>query len=143
MTEQEINYFLDGVSTKQELIESIEALRTELAQAMSPMMEPKYKSIAQLKPSKTTTDFDYVISRKWLTGAEKLVLVWMLQHNTKQRVGVIAKGVGMTPKGVRESLRRLFTYGGVRNYYLDWSLPPDGPAFELVHYELNNGLDKA
>ena len=142
MTEQEINYFLDEVTVKQELIESIELLRTELAQAMAPMLEPKYKPISQLKPGKTTTDFDYIVSRKWLTGAEKLVLVWMLQHNTKQRISVIAKGVGMTPKGVRESLRRLYDYGGVRNYHLDWRLPPDGPAFELVHYELNNDLDK-
>jgi len=29
MNEQEINYFLDGVTAKQDLIESIEALRSE------------------------------------------------------------------------------------------------------------------
>jgi hypothetical protein len=52
MTEQEINYFLDEVAKQQqdltylqrELIESIEALRSELAKAMAPMTEPKFKN---------------------------------------------------------------------------------------------------
>lgn len=43
MTEQETNYFLDGVTVKQDLIESIEGLRSELRTAMQPMMEPVYK----------------------------------------------------------------------------------------------------
>ena len=48
MTEQETNYFLDGVTVKQDLIESIEGLRSELRTAMQPMMEPVYKDNTEI-----------------------------------------------------------------------------------------------
>ena len=48
MNEQEINYFLDGVTVKQDLIESIEGLRSELRTAMQPMMEPVYKDNTEI-----------------------------------------------------------------------------------------------
>ena len=135
MTEQETNYFLDGVTAKQDLIESIEALRSELATAMAPMMEPKLKE--------QENDTDYLLSRDYLTPGQKIIVLWMETNTkafewTKFTIQMIANGTTMSRKHVRESLYKLKELRVVRHScdVNKWYMPEDF-AMELHTYELN------
>ena len=145
MTQQEINYFLDGVSTKQELIESIEALRTELRTAMAPMMEPVYKKTQTVDLSAWDST-NFLLSRDCLSPAQKIIVMWM-EHNTKFNewtqfsIQAIADGTRMSRKHIRESLLKLKEMGVVRHSCEKnkWYMPDDF-AMELGAYELNNEI---
>jgi hypothetical protein len=136
MNEQEINYFLDGVTAKQDLIESIEALRSELATAMAPMMEPKLK-----EPQRDDTS--YLLSRDYLTPGQKIIVLWMEANTkafewTKFTIQMIADGTTMSRKHVRESLFKLKELRVVRHScdVNKWYMPEDF-AMELHTIELN------
>ena len=137
MNEQEINYFLDGVTAKQDLIESIEGLRTELHRAMQPMMEPKLK-----EPQRD--DISYLLSRDYLTPGQKIIVLWM-EANTKAfewtefTIQKIANGTTMSRKHVRESLHKLKKLRVVRHRCDSnkWYMPEDF-AMELHTIELNS-----
>jgi Fic family protein len=98
MNEQEINYFLDGVTAKQDLIESIEALRSELRTAMQPMMEPVYKSNIWLK-------------RADLHPNERIIMQLIYEIDDTFTVKKLANLTGLTRKCIRENFYKLVDRG--------------------------------
>lgn len=140
MNEHEINYFLEGVTAKQDLIDSIEALRSELATAMAPMMEPKLKEPLNLE----TWDWkNFLMSRKYLTPGQKIIVLWMETNTnalewTRFNIQQIANGTSMSRKHVRESLYKLKEFRAVRHSCEKnkWYMPEDF-AMELSAYECN------
>lgn len=140
MTEQETNYFLDGVTAKQDLIESIESLRTELASAMAPILVAKPK-----QPERD--DISFLLSRDYLTPGQKVILMWMETNSsvlewTNFSIQNIADGTSMSRKHVRESLLKLNGMHVVRHNCdtNKWYMPEDF-AMELSAYESTYAAD--
>ena len=113
MNENEINYFLDGVTIKQELIESIEGLREEMRKAMAPMMEPVYK-----KPQKST--HEHTLSEISVEYAfanhnqyELAVVVYMHVFNTPQTMQEIANMTKTSIGSVKRAIKSLMKKGDV------------------------------
>ena len=113
MTNQEINYFLDEVTAKQELIESIEGLREEMRKAMAPMMEPVYK-----KPKPSDGYGDVYLSRLLametifktdLNQYEKMVWLYMEYTSHPQSANQIAKACSISIGSVKRAISALMS----------------------------------
>jgi len=98
MNEQEIDYFLEGVTVKQDLITSIEALRSELHTAMQPMMEPVYKSNIWLK-------------RTDLHPNERIIMQLIYEIDDTFTVKKLSNLTGLTRKCIRENFYKLVDRG--------------------------------
>ena len=117
MTNQEINYFLDGVETKQGLIESIESLRDELRKAMAPLLVPVYKDTKK-EDQKQNTEFDPkrgdsiseeqdFIYESDLNQYEKAVLLFMHHYSTwPQSVKEIAEACSISTSSVKRVISK-------------------------------------
>ena len=109
MNEQEINYFLDGVTTKQDLIASIEGLRSELHRAMQPMMEPKLKEVKEFDPKRgdsISEEQDYIYESD-LNQYEKAVLLFMHHRSTwPQSVNAIAEACSISTSSVKRVISK-------------------------------------
>ena len=109
MNEQEINYFLDGVTTKQDLIASIEGLRSELHRAMQPMMEPKLKEVEEFDPKRgdsISEEQDFIYESD-LNQYEKAVLLFMHHRSTwPQSVNAIAEACSISTSSVKRVISK-------------------------------------
>ena len=117
MTESEINYFLDGVETKQGLIESIESLRDELRRAMAPLLVPVYKD-TEKEDQKQNTEFDPkrgdsiaeeqdFIYQSDLNQYEKAVLLFMHHYSTwPQSVKEITEACSISTSSVKRVISK-------------------------------------
>jgi len=117
MNEKEINYFLDGVTLKQELIESIEALRTELRKAMAPMMEPVYKEdVPKFNPTagdSISEEQDYIYESD-LNQYEKAVLLFMHHRpDWPQSVNDIAEACSISTSSVKRVISTFMMSGSI------------------------------
>ena len=114
MNENEINYFLDEVTTKQELIESIEALRTELRHAMAPMMEPVYKKdVNKIDPKNCfaiSEQQDYIYESD-LNQYEKAVYLYMHHTTYAQSTNDIAKACSISTASVKRVVSKAMKTG--------------------------------
>ena len=116
MNEQEINYFLDGVTTKQDLIASIEGLRSELHRAMQPMMEPKLKEVEEFDPKRgdsISEEQDFIYESD-LNQYEKAVLLFMHhRYNWPQSVNAIAEACSISTSSVKRVISKLMMSGAI------------------------------
>ena len=116
MNEQEINYFLDGVTAKQDLIASIEGLRSELHRAMQPMMEPKLKEVEEFDPKRgdsISEEQDYIYESD-LTQYEKAVFLFMHHRSTwPQSVNAIAEACSISTSSVKRVISKLMMSGAI------------------------------
>ena len=113
MNQNEINYFLDGVTIKQELIESIEGLREEMRKAMAPMMEPVYKK-PQESDDYENLYFDRLsamekIFETDLNQYEKLVWLYMEYTSHPQSANQIAKACSVSIGSVKRAISSLMS----------------------------------
>lgn len=116
MNEQEINYFLDGLETKQGLIESIESLRDELRKAMAPMMEPVLKEDKEFDTKRgdsISEEQDYIYESD-LNQYEKAVLLFMHHRSTwPQSVNAIAEACSISTSSVKRVISKFMMSGGI------------------------------
>ena len=116
MNEQEINYFLDGVTAKQDLIASIEGLISELHRAMQPMMEPKLKEVEEFDPKRgdsISEEQDYIYESD-LNQYEKAVLLFMHHRSTwPQSVNAIAEACSISTSSVKRVISKLMMSGAI------------------------------
>ena len=116
MNEQEINYFLDGVTAKQDLIASIEGLRSELHRAMQPMMEPKLKEVEEFDPKRgdsISEEQDYIYESD-LNQYEKAVLLFMHHRSTwPQSVNAIAEACSISTSSVKRVISKGMESGAI------------------------------
>jgi hypothetical protein len=123
MTESEINYFLDGVETKQGLIESIESLRDELRRAMAPLLVPVYKD-TEKEAQKQNTEFDSkrgdsiaeeqdFIYESDLNQYEKAVLLFMHHTTYAQSTNDIAKACSISTASVKRVVSKHMMSGTI------------------------------
>ena len=102
MKQSEIDYFLDGVVVKQQMIESIEGLIAELAKAMQPMFEPKLKE--EHPWDKTDTEVDAIYSST-LNQYEKAVYLFLLHKRGPQTMQQIAQGCSISLGSVKRVIK--------------------------------------
>ena len=116
MNEQEINYFLDGVTAKQDLIASIEGLRSELHRAMQPMMEPKLKEVEEFDPKRgdsISEEQDFIYESD-LNQYEKAVLLFMHHRSTwPQSVNAIAEACSISTSSVKRVISKGMESGAI------------------------------
>ena len=116
MTEQEIDYFLDGVKLNEELITSIEGLRTELHRAMQPMFEPVLKEDKEFEPKRgdsISEEQDYIYESD-LNQYEKAVLLFMHHRSTwPQSTKDIAEACSISISSVKRVLSKFMMSGGI------------------------------
>ena len=116
MTEQEIDYFLDGVKLNEELITSIEGLRTELHRAMQPMFEPVLKEDKEFEPKRgdsISEEQDYVYESD-LNQYEKAVLLFMHHRSTwPQSAKDIAEACSISISSVKRVLSKFMMSGAI------------------------------
>ena len=105
MNKQELDYFLDGVTAKQDLIASIEGLRTELHRAMQPMMEPKLKEVPSTGSIFEDIDSIYESS---LNQYEKAVLLYLTSTpQDPQSTNEIAEACSISLSSVKRAVSQL------------------------------------
>ena len=116
MTEQEIDYFLDGVKLNEELITSIEGLRTELHRAMQPMFEPVLKEDKEFEPKRgdsISEEQDYIYESD-LNQYEKAVLLFMHhRYDWPQSAKDIAEACSISISSVKRVLSKFMMSGGI------------------------------
>ena len=116
MTESEINYFLDGVETKQGLIESIESLRDELRKAMAPLLVPVYKDTEKKdqdpdpkfdpkRGDSISEEQDYIYESD-LNQYEKAVFLYMHHTTYAQSTNDIAKACSISTASVKRVISK-------------------------------------
>lgn len=106
MNEQEINYFLDGVTAKQDLITSIEGLREELARAMAPMMVPKLKAKPKVTSNGIFGDAEQVYESS-LNQYEKATLLYMLLNPGIHTPKSIATACSFSESSAKRAISQL------------------------------------
>ena len=110
MKQSEIDYFLDGVVVKQQMIESIEGLRDELARAMQPMFEPKLKETHPW--DQQTTDMSQVYNSD-ANLYQKAVLVYMHLNRGPQTMQQIADATSMSITSVKRVINHYMAIGDI------------------------------
>ena len=116
MTEQELDYFLDGVKQNEQLITSIEGLRTELHRAMQPMFEPVLKEDKEFEPKRgdsISEEQDYIYESD-LNQYEKAVLLFMHHRSTwPQSAKDIAEACSISISSVKRVLSKFMMSGEI------------------------------
>lgn len=129
MNKQEINYFLDGVTAKQDLIESIEGLRSELRTAMQPMMKPVYKD-NDCRAHWILEEMSHIYESD-LNLYEKAVFLYLLNFDESwpQSTNDIASATGMSKSSVKRVIAKGLEYEQIMKH-------PYEPGYLLTkHYK--------
>lgn len=133
MTNQEIDSFLEGATIKQELIESIEALRTELRKAMAPIFtgEPKLKEAPQFDETRgdsISEEQDYIYESD-LNQYEKAVLLFMHHRSTwPQSTNAIAEACSISTSSVKRVISKFMLSGAIMR-------APHEPGYLLTKFK--------
>ena len=132
MKQQEINYFLDGVETKQGLIESIEGLRNELRKAMAPLLVPVMKEPnvvwddAEMKTGSIFEAFDLIYESD-LNQYEKAVILYMTCNTDPKSIKEIADACSISTSSVKRVISKHMMSGDIMR-------APFEPGYILTKY---------